>query len=367
MAVVAVTLAGCSGHARIVAPPGGGGGAADFVGAATCRACHPDVYTDVFDSGHPYKLNKVVGGTPPVYPYTVLPSPPAGWGWDQISWVIGGYSWKARFIDPDGYIITGSDVQYNFETGGWSAYHDGEAIGTKPYNCGKCHTTGWVETGAAGPHQDGQPGMHGTFSEGGITCEACHGPGSRHAASTNKADIEIDRSADQCGQCHTRDAQRRIEAKGGFIRHHEQYDEMISAKHAALDCIDCHHQHKGARNTPGVGIVRNCESCHPAQAAKVKHNGAPDCIDCHMPEAGKSAVASNEHNGDVMSHIFKVNSAAVDKSAMWYDADGKQFSNGFVTLDFACYSCHRDASGVGGGRSQRSIAELSAFATGMHN
>ena len=35
-------------------------------------------------SGHPWKLNKVVDGEPPDYPYTNLPSPPEGYTWDDI-------------------------------------------------------------------------------------------------------------------------------------------------------------------------------------------------------------------------------------------------------------------------------------------
>ena len=88
-----------------------------FVGSETCAECHQEL-TDVFMlSGHPWKLNKVVDGEPPDYPYTNLPGPPEGYTWDDISYVIGGYNWKARFIDQDGFIITGdedSTTQYNF-------------------------------------------------------------------------------------------------------------------------------------------------------------------------------------------------------------------------------------------------------------
>ncbi len=36
--------------------------------------------------------------------------------WDDVSYVIGGYFWKARFVDMAGAIVTGSNVQYNFAT-----------------------------------------------------------------------------------------------------------------------------------------------------------------------------------------------------------------------------------------------------------
>jgi hypothetical protein len=39
-----------------------------------------------------------------------------------------------------------------------------------------------------------------------------------------------------------------------------------------------------------------------------------------------------------------------------------------VTLDFTCYQCHTDpVTLTGGGQSQKTLAELSAKATGIHN
>jgi len=83
-----------------------------YVTGATCDDCHSDYYDDVYmSSGHPYKLNKVEGGVPPVYPNgPQVPNPPAGMTWNDVSYVIGGYGWKARFIGTEafnqGYIYT---------------------------------------------------------------------------------------------------------------------------------------------------------------------------------------------------------------------------------------------------------------------
>ena len=73
-------------------PPG-------FVGSEACQICHEDIYATFVKTGHPYKLNKVVDGQPPKYPFSKVPNPPAGYTWDDIAYVIGGYGWKARFID----------------------------------------------------------------------------------------------------------------------------------------------------------------------------------------------------------------------------------------------------------------------------
>jgi hypothetical protein len=132
-------------------------------------------------SGYPGKLNKVENGQPPAYPFTEVPE---GYTWDDITYVIGGYYWKARFISTDGYIITepeGTDpfgTQYNFANpvvgneAHWVPYHQGEM---KAYTCGTCHTTGYSNDPYT--HQDDLPGLIRTWSEPGVQCEACHGPG----------------------------------------------------------------------------------------------------------------------------------------------------------------------------------------------
>ena len=41
-------------------------------------------------------------------------SKPAGMDWGDISYIIGGYGWKARFMDLEGYILTGpKERQWN--------------------------------------------------------------------------------------------------------------------------------------------------------------------------------------------------------------------------------------------------------------
>ncbi len=371
----------------------------NYVGSVACMGCHGvadlsqsgyNIYDTFMESGHPYKLNEV-NGAAPLYPWSYVPSPPMNvfmdgssettdFTWDDITYVIGGYGWKARFLDSNGYIITGNNVQYNLETEGWSGYHSSEALGTKKYNCGRCHTTGWTLSDDGDPtnNQDQLEGLVGTFSEPGIHCEACHGPASDHMMTMSADDIVVDSSSELCGNCHYRDSQNRIEYKGGFIRHHEQYDEMLHSPHyAALTCNTCHDPHASTvydDQALGMGVRMECETCHPTQAANFNHDAGATCIDCHMPEASKSAVASTIYNGDIKTHIFSINTNPVTMEDMVYydDASGKYFvqtdENGqaAVTLDYACYGCHNDPNGVGGGGSIKTIQELAAFAPLVH-
>jgi len=353
-----------------------------YVQGATCGDCHPGNFTEVYQmSGHPYKLNKVSGG-PPTYPNGPgVPNPPAGVSWSDVSYVIGGYGWKARFIGTEafnqGYIITpaAGQNQWNLLPSTWTDYHAGEL---KPYDCGSCHTTGWQSlTDNGGVHQDGLTGFEGTFEEQGVTCEQCHGTGATHVSTQSASDITIDLSDDLCGSCHNRGgANATIPASGGYIRHHEQFNEFANSKHFGLvGCVDCHSPHTGTRYDMG-GFEASCATCHPTQAATFAHfevfpPGDEKCITCHMAQASKSAVADATNPnfvGDVKTHIFTINPGEFNKD-FFFSADGLTVANAAagVTLDFVCYQCHTDpVTGTGGGMSEKTLAELSAKAMVMH-
>jgi hypothetical protein len=287
---------GPEGPAGPVGPAGEAGAEAvafappTYVGGEACAECHQETFDVFTQSGHPYKLSKVVDGQPPEYPFTEVPSPPEGYTWDDVSYVIGGYNWKARFVDQDGYIITGDDdatTQYNFYNpeldmgDNWVAYHAGEV--EKPYNCGTCHTTGYSPEG----NQDGLPGLIGTWSEGGVWCEECHGPGSAHVDYPRSFSMEIERDGAACGDCHFRGAIEEVDASGGFIKHHEQYEELFQSKHITVDCVVCHDPHEGViqlRKADAQTTRTQCENCHSDEARNFKIEfHTTECIECHMP------------------------------------------------------------------------------------
>lgn len=235
---------------------------AEFVGSESCQTCHSTKYNDWYASGHPYKFTITEGAVGPTYPaqavnfqndwLTELVG--GGLGWDNIAGVIGGYGWKARFVGTDGEIIgtaesafsPGNGVnQINFfggEKHGWSDYHPNDKK-TYNYSCFKCHTTGGTQDGTWLTGVDGL----GNFTEGGIGCEACHGPGSIHIADPSTANIDrvyefahLDNDIGGldingtvqlpnpdgddvnflCGTCHNRSYTSPINSSGGFIKHH---------------------------------------------------------------------------------------------------------------------------------------------------
>jgi hypothetical protein len=369
-----------------------------FAGSDKCMTCHQDEHANWEKSGHPYKLTKIEGVRPDLlfpdmsaFPMDPV-EPPVGYDWTQISYTIGGYGWKMRWVDNNGYIITqNDDTQYNFENQTRVAYHPEKPIGSKPYDCGKCHTTGWVDSddNDATNNQDGLEGMTGTFFAGGVHCEQCHGMGTRHVAAPSDFAMTKDTSSALCGQCHTRDAENRIAASGGFIKHHEQYDEWLHSPHNSdgrgTGCINCHDPHSSVKfdgDMPGIGTTTACTDCHSLAAgsdqdydgANQKHNSLPTCVTCHMPKASKSAIKLNEYVGDIRTHIWNINSAPVGK----LDPDDgmiielgdtdlvrlDEFGQASVTLDFACYSCHRSEAGGEGTAPYKTLQELSDFVTG---
>ncbi|NJN45022.1 MAG: hypothetical protein HC806_10090 [Anaerolineae bacterium] len=299
----------------------------DYVGSEKCGECHEEAYAKFILSGHPYKLVKIEDGQPPVYPYDNvtggLDELPEGYTWADITYVIGGFGWKARFIGKDGFIITNppgetgaTDYlnQYNYANefvdtdAGWVTYHSGEE--NLPYNCGTCHTTGYRPEG----HQDDLEGIIGTWAFPGIQCEECHGPGNLHSADPYGHLMVLDRSNQLCGECHIRGDKAKIDAKGGFTQHHEQYEELYNSKHFATQCIACHDPHASSIYedpdvNPNKGIRQTCDTCHWQQTYdNAKSHFSVSCTDCHMANTGKTAVGNLEtFRGDISSHLFAIN------------------------------------------------------------
>jgi mono/diheme cytochrome c family protein len=325
-------------------------------------------------SGHAWQLNPVVGGQAPVYPFTQGLRPPEGYRWEDISYVIGGYNWKALFIDQNGYIITappgalgneGYLNQWNLsnpalgEIAGWAAYHAGEQ--ELEYTCGECHTTGFNPGG----NQDGKPGLVGTWAEPGVKCEACHGPGSLHASNPRGYAMQIERDAALCEACHMHYAALNIAAADGFIQHDDQYQDLSMGKHTVIDCVECHEPHAlvvQLRQTDEPTSRMPCESCHfrQAQSQKVSMHvtGGIECVACHMPRLIENAQGNPElHSGDVRTHRM-----VIDPTQIGQLSDDGTSMLPQIGLDYACRNCHVRGKGF-----PKTDEELLAAAAGYHS
>jgi hypothetical protein len=293
-------------------------------------------------TGHAWALLKIVDGAAPTFPESAVPNPPEGYTWDDIHYVIGGYGWMARFVDKQGYMLTGDEetpTQFNLANStlrteaSWVAYHGGDEV---PFDCARCHTTGYMAEG----NQDGLPGLIGMWVEDGVGCENCHGPGSNHVNNPYQVSMRIERDGDLCGVCHSRTSVTAIEAHDGFIDHNQQFSELFASKKRVMDCVDCHNPHETVKYTRGTPERATCETCHFEQAEnqKITDRRHATCLDCHMPRITKSAVADPERfSGDMRTHLFAIYSNARSQ----FNRDGS-LSQPYVTVDFACKSCHSE-------------------------
>lgn len=383
--------AGVSGPEGPQGPPGEQGkkgdtgpSGADYVGSSVCAGCHQDIYNNFRQSGHAWKLNPVEGGKPPAYPFTKVNEPPQGYQWADILYVIGGYKWKARFVDMQGYIITDEPGktgnaeylnQWNFanvllgKNAAWVKYKSGQE--KVPYDCGACHTTGYDKSAV-----NELPGIVGTWAEPGIKCEECHGPGSLHVNNPRGIGLKIDRDSQACGKCHRRDNVEQVNAKDGFIEHHEQYEELYQSKHIALDCVICHDPHLGVEQLRQAKVQTTrttCEACHFKYAEAIDGTLAAKhlamglrCIECHMPMVTKSAWGLPERfTGDIRTHLMAIDPTQIEQFTKVTAPDGteKEIALSQLGLNFACRHCHVPGTGV----AMDDDAALIDAATGFHS
>lgn len=344
-------------------------GPQEFIGSEVCADCHTEMdlseagYNVVEEAGknaHAFALS----APDPQYPIGTndagIPLPP-GSSWDEFEYVLGGFGWKATFVYKDGSQLTGhGDVQYDLETGEWSAYRAGEALDFD-VECARCHTTGISQVGSwNGVAEDSL----GTWVEAGVQCEGCHGPSSLHvsrALTTSEGEVHV--LQERCGDCHNnggKDAP--IPVVDRFVVNHAQYQELEGSRHGSLGfftCATCHEPHLALKyaeligepnnNLPLKPIRKQCQDCHTL--TETDHPAPVTCVDCHMPAANKSAVGLEFGNGgargDIASHVWRINTAGVPRDSM-FTADGafvKPDASGWlsVTLDFACLGCHTDS------------------------
>lgn len=330
-----------------------------FIGSGACAECHQDLFEQFASSGHNHPLTKVVNGEAPTFPFTNVTNPPDGYTWDDISYVVGGYNWKAQFVDSNGYFITGEATQLNVNDGNdWVAYHAGEE---KPYDCATCHATGYTPSG----NQDNLPGIVGTWAFEGVQCEECHGAGSAHANHPMSYEMKVDRTSGACSDCHSRGAGQELVIADGFIQHQDTYGDLFSGKHTVIDCVVCHDPHTGVvqlDNAKEATTQTGCQDCHFDQT-KVQNVGVHtrlgvDCVDCHMPYLIQNAVANAVMNqGDVRTHMVSIDATQITQ----FSEDGST-ANPQLGLDFTCRGCHNPD----GSATVKTDEELLTAASGYH-
>ncbi|RJR51707.1 MAG: hypothetical protein C4576_03390 [Desulfobacteraceae bacterium] len=250
-----------------------------------------------------------------------------------------GTQWKQRYLVEKNGDLYIAPVQYNSETGRWVNY-DEDKWDKKSWilGCGGCHATG-VD-------------LEKKTFEPGVGCEACHGPGSQHAALpktsvfekretiVNPSKLTSGVAVQICGSCHNRGkatkhdkaswpvGYRPGKALATYFKstsykagdkqhlysnelskaHHQQYIDWTQSKHYSegVNCISCHYVHQigmpPTRSQTMAAGSKQCLTCHDVINNNLAHSihSFSNCIGCHMPRIVKSA-----ETGDLHSHAFK--------------------------------------------------------------
>ncbi len=180
-----------------------------------------------------------------------------------------------------------------------------------------------------------------TWTEPGINCETCHGPGEEHiraakAAGPGKslADAKLivakrlahQRKNELCASCHA----RLLAIRDGFLPGHRYFDsfdlvgienrdfypdgrdlgeaytftswrQSPCARSDQLDCLHCHSSSGRFRWTERASANQACLPCHKGKVDDVlahSHHpgGSATCLDCHMPKTEFARMGRSDHS-----------------------------------------------------------------------
>jgi tetratricopeptide (TPR) repeat protein len=335
---------------------------AEFVGMAVCRECHEAEYKKWSGSDHDDAMDvadetTVLGDfNNAVYTakgvtskffrkgerYMVNTEGPTGKLEDfEIEYTFGVEPIQQYLIAFPGGRLQALNIAWDTDTNSWFAMYPDQTIPAGDWlhwtrngqnwngMCAECHSTNLQK------NYDPKTDTYNTiWSEINVSCEACHGPGSQHAAwakippmarppidnfglTVNTHNMTAKEQVELCAPCHSRHTEiadydhRQKElldfqipilldetvyyADGQILDEDYEWGSFTQSKMFArgVKCSDCHDPHSLLHPLTGNAL---CLRCHPADAYDTKNHhfhdklnrGRPSdgvrCIKCHMPE-----------------------------------------------------------------------------------
>lgn len=288
--------------------------------------------------------------------------------WDARPRSEGGQRWFHLY--PDESITAGDELHWTGRNQNWN------------FMCADCHSTNVRKGYDAASNR-----FDTTWSEMSVGCEACHGPGSRHASwarasgwlrrlvwADNGLTVQLterrgvtwrmdarggvpvrstprttSREIAACAPCHSRRQQIAEGYRAGapledhyipayltsglYYPDGQQRDEVYTygsfmqsrMQHAGVTCADCHEPHSGTLRASGNPL---CTACHPA----AKYDAAPH----HFHRAGSTGAAC------VSCHMPAAPFMVVDRRRDHSIRVPRPDQTVTIGVPNACNACHGD-------------------------
>lgn len=366
---------------------------ATFVGSSTCQSCHTGQYADWKKSDHYLAMQhphdstvlgdfnnasySADGVTSRFFKrdgkFFIYTQGEDGKNHDyEVLFVFGYFPLQQYLIAFPGGRLQATRVSWDAREKKWFHQYAGEKI--HPHDwlhwtgngqnwntmCASCHSTDLQKQ-----YDFATDTYNTTWKEINVSCESCHGPGSKHIAFINSSQYKSGETIgnagfwyakntnpqtqlNTCAPCHARKADISNElirsdeimddiipqvisnefyiADGQINEEDYEYGSFVQSKmfYNNVRCSNCHNPHSGKLLITGNAL---CMSCHePKYNTKEHHFHAistegAQCISCHMPV---KTFMGNDHRRD---HSFRV--PRPDQSV------------GFGTPN-TCTSCHKD-------------------------
>ena len=278
-----------------------------YIGSAQCMGCHKDMHTALVagyqKTAHHSAMTDATKKPEAIAAKFDANSPVTK---DQIKYVLGTGKVYQDYLDKDLKVLPG---EWRVKEQKWVTIESVDGA----TQCVGCHTTNFDPTAR-------------TWTELGVGCEDCHGPGGAHADSMDAADINSLKKLDAkhkdmvCGQCHAvgTDPTGKYAFPTTFVPGEEldkhfkvaevskpsrnsQYNTFITSKHyeGGMSCTTCHDAHgEKTKAAPQLKqpINDQCMVCHKSAIGSLKE---------HAPSAAANATCATCHMPDG-SHAFKV-------------------------------------------------------------
>jgi len=247
----------------------------------------------------------------------------------QLDYFVGsGTAARSYLLNVDGFLYE-APVSYYSRSASWDS-SPGVAQLDYPYltrpilpGCLQCHASGIRRVAGTQNAYTSPP-----FSEGGVACERCHGPGGDHIATgkpmVNPAKLAAAARDSICEQCHL-SGEIRVPKRGAddqalipgnrladsltvFVRagagaqlrvtsHAENLAQSVCKRMSGekLWCGTCHDPHAVPSAAEKVAYFRGkCLTCHQTSSCSasqaVRQANGDNCVTCHMPRNPTSDI-----------------------------------------------------------------------------